>query len=109
VKLFSVMLKAIAQLRDRFHNIKLLLVGDGPDKAKLERMATELGIADRVIFAGYQANPAPFYQMMHVFCLLSATEGFGIAAVEAMHFGLPVIGSAVGGIRDVVVNNVTGR
>ncbi len=70
----------------------LLLVGDGPERPGLERLAAELGVASRVRFAGAHADPVPFYGLGDVFVLPSVFEGFGIALLEAMACGLPCIG-----------------
>ena len=109
-KLVSVLIQSFARVVTDYPTapFKLLVVGDGPDRKMLEAVAANAGVSERVVFAGYQADPAPFYTVMNVFALLSAREGFGMAAVEAMFFGLPVIGSAVGGIKDIVVDGVTG-
>ncbi|MGC3947719.1 MAG: glycosyltransferase [Chryseolinea sp.] len=106
VKRFSDVIRAVASLNET--KIKILIVGEGNDRAMLEALAVECGIKDRVIFAGYQFDTAPYYACMDAFVLASSTEGFGLAIVEAMMFKLPVIATAVGGIPDIVVENETG-
>lgn len=76
-------------------HVKVLLVGDGPDLAMLKARAVEKGLADRVLFAGYQSEVGPFLKMMDCFVLPSRTESFGLALVEAMSAGLPCIGTNV--------------
>lgn len=66
------------------------------------------GIAQRVHFAGYRADPASCFYLMDIFALPSAFEGFGIVFVEAAASGLPCIGTAVGGIVDAIDDEVTG-
>jgi glycosyltransferase involved in cell wall biosynthesis len=80
----------------------LLLVGDGPERVNLERQARELGVADRVIFAGYQADPAPCLAAMDVFVLPSRSEGVSVALLEAMAAGIPVAVTDVGANREVI-------
>ena len=80
----------------------LLLVGDGPERANLERQAQELGVADRVIFAGYQADPQPYLGAMDCFMLPSRSEGVSVALLEAMGAGVPVVVTDVGANREVV-------
>jgi glycosyltransferase involved in cell wall biosynthesis len=77
---------------------RLLIVGDGPERQRLEAHARRLGVAERVVFVGRQENVASYLQVMDVFCLPSTgLESFGNAVVEAMGFGLPTVVFADGG------------
>lgn len=90
--------------------LRLRIVGDGPQRAELERKAADLGIADAVDFVG----PVPHAQVpaelehMGVFLALSRSESFGVAVIEASACGLPVIVSDAGGLPEVVCDGVTG-
>ncbi|MCS4434568.1 glycosyltransferase [Aquiflexum gelatinilyticum] len=106
VKRFSDILDAL-KILDR-PNLKFLLVGDGPDLDYLKNLALSLGLGNSLLAVGFQENPGLYYQIMDVFCLPSAHEGFGLVAAEAMLHHLPVIASKVGGLADVVVHGVTG-
>lgn len=106
VKRFSDILKALEILNDPKY--KLLVIGDGPDLESLKLLSEELDLSKQVIFLGQQPNPHPFFGVMDVFCIVSAHEGFGLVAVEAMMHNLPVIATKVGGLKDVVVNEETG-
>jgi len=106
VKLVTVLVKAIALLK--YEKVKLLIVGDGKDYGLIERKINELNLDKQVHMVGYQQNPSPFYQIMDVFAIPSAHEGFGLAAVEAMMHHLPVIASNVGGLRNIILNDITG-
>ncbi len=107
-KRFSDLIRALARLEQDLPSLHLLLVGDGPDRVSLEGLARELGVADRVSFAGYQEDVGAMYGLMDVFALVSNRESFGLVLAEAMYVGLPVICSGVGGMRDVVVEGENG-
>jgi L-malate glycosyltransferase len=81
---------------------RLILVGDGPDCGIAHERAMQLGVADRVSFHGVVDRVAPVLDAADLFLLPSQTESFGLAALEAMASGVPVIASAVGGIPEVV-------
>lgn len=70
---------------------RLMLLGQGGNEAALRALASDIGIADRVIFAGFCADPSPFYATADLFVLSSDYEGFGNVIVEALSFGLPVV------------------
>ena len=78
---------------------RLVIVGDGPERAGLERLAAELGLADRVTFAGHRAEPTPFYRAFDLFALSSDTEQMPLSLSEAMAAGLPVAATDVGDVR----------
>lgn len=88
---------------------RLLVVGDGPGDENLRRLAGELGIGERVHFAGYQSDPVPWLQAMDVFCLPSyGHEGVPQALMQAMACGLPVISTPVGSIPEIIQPGQTG-
>jgi glycosyltransferase involved in cell wall biosynthesis len=107
VKKFTDIIKAIALL-EKYQNLKLLIVGDGRDKKLILQTAEHLGVSNKLIMAGFQADTSPYYQLMDVFCLASQREGFGLVAAEAMFHQLPVVATSVGGLKSVVINNETG-
>ena len=86
----------------------LVLVGDGPERAAVEALARELGVADRVRFLGLLPRFAELLARSDLFVLPSETESFGLAALEALASGVPVVASAVGGIPEVVRDRETG-
>lgn len=107
-KRFSDLLKAFAYFSKDKKNTKLLLIGDGPEKANYIFLAKQLEIYDKVIFAGYQSNVTLFYKMMSIFCLVSANEAFGLVVAEAMLNKIPVVVTKVGGMKYIVLDNITG-
>jgi N-acetyl-alpha-D-glucosaminyl L-malate synthase BshA len=87
---------------------KLLLVGDGPDRSECERLCRELNLCDKVIFLGKQEALVDILNAADLFLIPSQSESFGLAALEAMSCGLPVISSSVGGLPELVVHNENG-
>lgn len=87
-------------------DIKLQILGSGPDEQKLENLATELGVADRIEFLGHvEPEKIPGYlARADIFVRASRSEGLGNSFLEAMAAGLPVIGTNVGGIPDFLVS-----
>ena len=87
---------------------KLILVGDGPDRSECERLARQLNLGDSVKFLGKQEALVEILSSSDIFLIPSQSESFGLAALEAMSCGLPVISSSVGGLPELVRHNETG-
>jgi N-acetyl-alpha-D-glucosaminyl L-malate synthase BshA len=87
---------------------KLLLVGDGPELETVERAVTERGVSSDVVFLGEQEFIAGVLPAGDVFLLPSEHESFGLAALEAMSCGLPVVASNIGGLHEVIQDGETG-
>ena len=87
---------------------KLMLVGDGPERLPAERLCEELGIVDKVIFFGNSNEIDSILAYSDLFLLPSETESFGLAALEAMAWSVPVISSNTGGLPEVNVQGVSG-
>lgn len=78
-------------LLDKAFDARLMILGEGPLRAQLAQLASELGVADRVIMPGFATDPWPYYASADQFVLSSDYEGFGNVLVEAMAAGLPVV------------------
>ena len=102
VKRTDDVLRAFRGLLDRGVDAYLCLVGDGPDRAGLERLAHELGVSRRCRFAGYQDDVGRFYKAIDVLLLPSANEGTPVSVIEALAAGRPAVATRVGGTPDVV-------
>jgi N-acetyl-alpha-D-glucosaminyl L-malate synthase BshA len=88
---------------------RLQVVGDGPDRDAMRTAAARLGVADTISFAGTTASVDRYLAQADVLLLPSASEAFGMAALEAMAAGVPVVGSRVGGLTGLVAEGVCGR
>ncbi len=86
----------------------LLMIGDGPDRAESERESRELGVEADVRFLGRLDPVVPLLQQSDLFLLPSQSESFGLAALEAMATGVPVVGSRVGGVPELIEDGVSG-
>ncbi len=106
VKRVEEVVRAFAVLRRRLP-ATLVLVGEGPDLPQAEHLARELGVRADVRLLGLQA-PEPILQASDLFLLPSRSESFGLAALEAMACGVPVLGYRTGGLPEVVEDGVSG-
>ncbi len=106
VKRVDEVVRAFATLRSRIKAV-LVLVGDGPELPKAEHLARELGCRDDLRLVGQQ-KPEPILQASDLFLLPSRAESFGLAALEAMACGVPVLGYHAGGLPEVVEDGVSG-
>lgn len=97
-------LELMPSLQRRHPDLVYLVAGEGPDKARLEAKARQLGLGDAVIFAGYvpETEKADHYRLADAFVLAGSREGFGIVLLEAMACGLPVVASKLDGSREAL-------
>ena len=110
------LIKALPKVLKRYPKTKLLIVGSGPEKRRLIQLCAELTIINSVVFINevLQEDLIPLYSMADLLVLPSImditgeTEGLGVVLLEAMACGVPVIGSNVGGIKDIIIDGETG-
>lgn len=107
VKNIPIVLHVFAEVRKKVQ-AKLVMVGDGPEKAGAEQLARELGVQRDVLFLGNQDCMEELFPMADVFLLPSASESFGLVALEAMSAEVPVVASNIGGLPEVVEHGQTG-
>lgn len=96
------------RLRQEGMDVKLLLVGDGPDRMTTQRLARELGVYDDIRFLGKQEPIEEILSIADVFMMPSGSETFGLAALEAMACSVPVVSSDIGGLPELNVDGETG-
>jgi glycosyltransferase involved in cell wall biosynthesis len=101
----SVLIHAFQRLLRDYPEAKLLLVGEGPDRAKFEALA---GGDDRIHFAGLQHAVGSWIAAMDVFCFPSREEGLGSSVLDAMALRIPVVASTVGGLPELIGDNLRG-
>jgi N-acetyl-alpha-D-glucosaminyl L-malate synthase BshA len=100
IKIFDIVQKEIPS--------KLVLIGDGPDRSECERLTRQLDLSDKVKFLGKQDGLVEILSCSDLFIIPSQSESFGLAALEAMACGIPVISSSVGGLPELVKHNESG-
>lgn len=108
VKDLPTLLRACARAVSRGAPIKLVIAGDGEDRTALEELAGELGIADRVVFAGWITDVHTFFRAMDINVLCSLSETFPYVVLEGIDEGCATITSDVGGMPELIENGVNG-
>lgn len=108
VKQVDVLLDGWAQVTRRRPHARLCVVGDGPERARLERHAADAGLGGAVDFVGHQADVVPWLRRARLFVMASASEGLPFALIEAMCVGLVPVVTDVGTIGEVVASGVNG-
>lgn len=104
----ALLLRTFLRVSGHFPDVRLLVVGDGLLRSRLEELALELKLADQVIFLGARRDIPELLATMDLFVLSSDREGLPVALLEAMAAGLPIVTTAAGGIPSVIEDGVTG-
>jgi glycosyltransferase involved in cell wall biosynthesis len=106
----DVLIRSMALLREEDETVRLVLAGDGPQRAELEELTAALGLREQVQFIGNQSRPsvARLLNECTLFVLPSRYESFGIAIVEALACGKPVVATAVDGIPEIIEDGTNG-
>lgn len=102
------LVEAINLLKDKYPNIKLLVVGEGELRPVLERQIRRFGIRTHVSLLGERRDIADVLNALDIYAMSSQWEGVGRALSEAMYWGLPVVATPVNGVREIVVHQKTG-
>lgn len=101
-------LEAASLVVQRFSQARFLVVGDGPERDKLEQMTKTKGLNGRVTFTGFVEDMVPIYRELDLLVISSLTEGIPLVVLEAMQHGIPVVSTRVGGIPEVIEDGTNG-
>jgi asparagine synthase (glutamine-hydrolysing) len=103
-------IRALPKVIEKIPNVRYVVVGDGDDRSRLERLADATGVRERVFFMPQSTDRklAEYYRACDIFVMPSSKEGFGLVFLEAMAFGKPVIGGNFGGTPDLIKDGVNG-
>jgi glycosyltransferase involved in cell wall biosynthesis len=102
------LVRAFAEILPQIPQARLLLIGDGEEEAALRRLAAETGAAPRTVFSGWRQDVGDVLRAADIFVLPSHNEGMGKALVEAMYLARPVVATEVGGIPELITDDVEG-
>ena len=108
IKNHAMLLRACQQVVKVMPNARLLIIGDGPERARLEELTQTLGLAAHVTFLGARQDISELLQTFDVFALSSFSEGTSVTLLEAMGVGVPIVATNVGGNPEVVSDGETG-
>ncbi len=108
IKGLAYLIKALAILSSEFPDLQVEIAGEGPERENLENEARDLNLKERVRFLGWQTDLEPVLRSWDIFAMPSLTEGFPMAALEAMAQGLPIVATNVGGLPELVEDGKTG-
>lgn len=102
------LIESVRMLRDKGHDVKAIIIGEGTLLNELQDKVSQLDLHNHVLFPGYMENAKNYFRYFNVFVISSLTEGMPITLLEAMHAGVPVVATRVGGIPDMIVNEKSG-
>ena len=105
---YTRLIEAIRILVSRFEDIRLIIIGEGPQRKILERKISKIGLQNRVLLPGYQVHAKRYLPFLKTFLLTSLTEGMPITILEAMQAEVPILATRVGSIPDLLENGKAG-
>ena len=109
-KRHAALVEAFEQLADQHPQLRLVFVGDGgPEKESVQRQVAASPYSSRILLAGHQSNPVPWYQSMNFLVVPSINEGLSNATLEAMACGVPVLSNDICGSRELLGENEAGK
>ncbi len=108
IKNHRLLLRSLERLTKIGQDMKLVIVGGGPERESLEQLTQELGVQEAVIFTGERSDAVSFFSLFDIFVLPSLSEGISMTILEAMASNTPVIASNVGGNNELITHEVNG-
>lgn len=102
----DVLIRSITNIKNP--NTKVVIAGDGIERKELEKLAENLNVKDKIIFLGYVKDMIKFYSLIDCHVIPSRSESFGLTAIEAQAFAIPVIASSINGLNEIVLDKKTG-
>lgn len=102
---YHVLLNALAKIREKFSNFKLVIAGSGPEQINLENLSKNLNLHQHLLLLGQRSDINDLMQSADLFILPSLKEAFGLVILEAMQANLPIIASKIGGIPEILSND----
>ena len=108
VKHVETLIRATAQIKESLPSIRVVIVGDGEERSKLEELARSLDLTDQIDFVGYQTNTWEWYSRSKLSVVTSEREGFPYTVIESLKCGVPVVTSNCGDVCDLVEDSVNG-
>ncbi len=104
---YRYLIEAFGILCKKDHRVRLVIIGEGPERRIIETRVREMRLEDRVILPGYQPNAAQYIPLFKIFALSSLTEGLPLTILEAMQANVPIVSTRVGGLEEVLTNGET--
>jgi len=108
IKNHELALRALCKLKDRGINVVMLIVGDGPERQRIENLVGELGLERQVRIVGYSSTPECYVSISDIYLLTSFSEGTSMTLLEAMSLGVAVVATEVGGNPEIITDGQTG-
>lgn len=104
----DLLIRAMKQVVRKFPDARLLIIGDGPEKANLQKLVSQLQLSRQVEFIGFVNDVSSYLEQLNVFVLPSQAEGLPFSIIEAMAKGIPVVATRTGGVPELVLDGQTG-
>jgi L-malate glycosyltransferase len=104
----DILVRSFSHLAGDFPDLKLVIIGDGPEKENLRELVSRMNLSERVIFAGFLPEPEKYIPLFEAFVLPSRIEAMPIALMQAMAAGKAIVATNVGGVSELIADNQTG-